>query len=80
MHTSANYLKVKGSLKSSLDLKNIKTTLPVNKSNTRLNTSRSLNNSVLSIKNKSKDNGIKLPSSFYNDRRQIYVKKSRALS
>ena len=41
---------------------------------------KSLSSSILSTKSARKDNGIKLASSYYNDRRQIYLKQSRTLS
>ena len=44
-------------------------------------TSRSLSQSILSDRSSTtRTNGVKLPSSFYNDRRKIYLKQSRALS
>lgn len=44
------------------------------------NTPESLNNSKLSIKSETSHHYIKLPNSFYNDRKNIYETRSRILS
>lgn len=48
----------------------------------RHNTSKSMSHSILSDRSTTsrRDNGIKLPFGHYNDRRDVYLKTSRALS
>jgi hypothetical protein len=57
------------------------TPLPGQQHATKLLTNRSLSASLLSIETEHpKQNGIKLKNSHYNDRKNIYMKKSRTLS